>query len=55
MDYDLLLPALKPMFLSAGVPDWKVNVLIEDAQRDLYYPVVHPSSRIHIVHAIKKM
>jgi hypothetical protein len=55
MDCDLLLPALKPFFLSAGLAESMVKTLIADAQHDLYYPVIHPSSLLHIVHAVKQL
>ncbi|KAI6045759.1 S-adenosyl-L-methionine-dependent methyltransferase [Pisolithus marmoratus] len=54
MNYDIMLPALKPLFLSAGMKDWEAKKLIEEAHQDLYYPLVRPSTRLHIVHAIKK-
>jgi len=54
MDYDIMLPALKPLFLSAGMREWEAKKLIEEAQQDLYYPLVRPSTRLHIVHAVKK-
>ncbi|KAG8217725.1 hypothetical protein J3R82DRAFT_5884 [Butyriboletus roseoflavus] len=46
--------ALKPLFMSTGMRDWEAKKLIEEAHQDLYYPLVHPSTRLHIVHAIKK-
>lgn len=51
---DNLLPDLRPLFLSSGIPESKVKTLIEDAQQDLYYPPVQLSGRLRIVHAIKK-
>ncbi|KAF8136589.1 S-adenosyl-L-methionine-dependent methyltransferase [Boletus edulis] len=54
MNYDIMLPALKPLFLSAGMRDWEAKKLIEEAHQDLYYPLVRPSARLHIVHAFKK-
>lgn len=54
MSYDIMLPALKPLFLSAGMRDWEAKRLIEEAHQDLYYPLVRPSSRLHIIHAFKK-
>ncbi|KAF8651489.1 hypothetical protein AX16_004787 [Volvariella volvacea WC 439] len=55
MDYELLLPALKPFFLSVGLSDGFVDKLIADAQYDLYYPPAGScrTARIHIVHATK--
>ncbi|KAF7361038.1 Secondary metabolism regulator LAE1 [Mycena sanguinolenta] len=37
MAYDLLLPALKPMFLSLGMLEARADRIIKDAQSDLYY------------------
>lgn len=54
MNYDILLPALKPLFMSVGMRDWEARKLIEEAHQDLYYPLVRPSTRLHIVHAVKK-
>jgi len=54
MNYDSMLPALKPLFLSTGMRDWEAKKLIEEAHQDLYYPLVRPSTRLHIVHALKK-
>lgn len=53
MDYELFLPALKPLFLSLGMPETKVDRIIADAQQDLYYPSVPPSAHLHIVYASK--
>ncbi|KIY72196.1 S-adenosyl-L-methionine-dependent methyltransferase [Cylindrobasidium torrendii FP15055 ss-10] len=53
MDFDLLLPALRPLFLHCGIPATKVQSLIEDAQRDLYNPEAHLITRINIVYASK--
>ncbi|KAF5377017.1 hypothetical protein D9757_007716 [Collybiopsis confluens] len=54
LDYDLFLPALRPMFLSLGLTDTQVQALIENAQRDLYQSG-SLSTHIHIVHASKKL
>jgi hypothetical protein len=54
MDFDLHLTGMKPLLLTSEIPSWKVDVLIQDAQRDLYQPIVHPSSRVYIVHARKR-
>ncbi|KDQ65156.1 hypothetical protein JAAARDRAFT_202378 [Jaapia argillacea MUCL 33604] len=54
MEFDLLLPAMRPHLLSSGIPEWKADILIGDAQRDLYEPVMPPSCRLHVVHAIKR-
>ncbi|KAJ7581460.1 S-adenosyl-L-methionine-dependent methyltransferase [Mycena floridula] len=53
LDYDLFLPALRPLFLSSGLSEGIVTGLIADAQRDLYHPDVKLSVRLHIVHASK--
>jgi len=53
MDYELFLPAVKPLFLSAGVSESKVERIIADAQHDLYYPGVSISTHLHIVYASK--
>ncbi|KAJ6502490.1 S-adenosyl-L-methionine-dependent methyltransferase [Mycena sanguinolenta] len=53
MAYDLLLPALKPMFMSLGMLESKVDRIIKDAQTDLYYgnSDFKLASHMHIVHA----
>lgn len=53
MDYELFLPALKPFFLSSGIPESKVERIIADAQQDLYYPSASLSTLLHIVYASK--
>jgi len=53
MDYELFLPALKPLFFSSGLPEAKVERIISDAQRDLYYPSLPLSAQLHIVYATK--
>lgn len=53
MDYELLLPALIPFFLSAGLSESNVKRIIVDAQHDLYYPGAHVSTHLHIVYASK--
>lgn len=55
MAYDILLPGLRPFFLSSGLSPAKVDKLIADAQNDLYHPSVNLSTRIHIVHAQKPL
>ncbi|KAK0483693.1 S-adenosyl-L-methionine-dependent methyltransferase [Armillaria novae-zelandiae] len=55
MDYDLLLPALRPFFLTVGLPEARVRSLIADAQQDLYRSSVHLSCVINIVHATKRL
>ncbi|ETW85877.1 hypothetical protein HETIRDRAFT_438488 [Heterobasidion irregulare TC 32-1] len=54
MNWDLLLLATRPLLLSSGIPEWQVKSLIEEAQRDLYHPLVHIASRLYVVHAIKR-
>jgi len=54
MNYDLLLPAMRPLLLSTGKTESEVKTLLEQAHHDLYYPIVKPSSRLHVVHAIKR-
>lgn len=54
MDCDLFIPALKPLFLHAGLPESKVTKLIKEAQQDLYYPLLQISCKYHIVHAFKR-
>jgi hypothetical protein len=54
MEYDLLLPSLKPMFLHLGLLESEVDQIIEDAQRDLYHGHFELSSRIRIAHATKR-
>ncbi|KAF8964056.1 S-adenosyl-L-methionine-dependent methyltransferase [Flammula alnicola] len=53
MDYELLLPALRPLFLCNGLPPSTVDILIRDAQHDLYHPSFPPSTLIHIAYASK--
>ena len=53
MDFDLQIPGMKPLLLSSGIPSWKVDKLIDAAQRDLYNPDISRSSRLHVVHARK--
>ncbi|KAG7452446.1 S-adenosyl-L-methionine-dependent methyltransferase [Guyanagaster necrorhizus] len=55
MDYELLLPALRPFFLTVGLPETTVRSLVADAQHDLYHPSVNLSCRINIVHASKRL
>ncbi|KAF8212182.1 S-adenosyl-L-methionine-dependent methyltransferase [Mycena galopus ATCC 62051] len=56
MAYDLLLPALKPMFVSLGMLESRVDRIIKDAQTDLYHSNsdFKFSSHLHIVHARRK-
>ena len=53
MDYELLLPALRPLLLCNGLPPSTVDRLIQDAQHDLYPPAFPPSTIIHIAYASK--
>lgn len=53
MDYELLLPALRPLFLCNGLPPSTVDHLIQDAQHDLYHPPYPPSTLLHIAYASK--
>ncbi|KAK1228422.1 hypothetical protein PQX77_008560 [Marasmius sp. AFHP31] len=55
MQYEHLLPALKPLFLSMGLPETYVRALIGNAQQDLYDPLLNLSTHIHIVYATKKL
>ncbi|KAJ7285772.1 S-adenosyl-L-methionine-dependent methyltransferase [Mycena rebaudengoi] len=54
MAYDLLLPALKPLFLFLGIDEAKVDRLIKDAQRDLYESEYRLSSHLHIVYGVRR-
>lgn len=53
MDYELFLPALRPLFLSSGLAPSIVDRLVRDAQHDLYHPSYSPSTLIHIAYASK--
>lgn len=55
MDNDLLVSGMRPLLLqSSGKSQSEVDALIEAAYHDLYYPIVKPSTRLHVVHAIKR-
>lgn len=54
MDYELLIPALQPFFLSRGIPGEEVSRIVQDAQHDLYYPAVPFFAHIHIAYATKR-
>jgi hypothetical protein len=54
MAYDLLLPALKPMFVHLGLLESRVDRIIKDAQKDLYHTHFELSSHIHIAYATKR-
>ncbi|KAF9053768.1 S-adenosyl-L-methionine-dependent methyltransferase [Hymenopellis radicata] len=53
MDYELFLPALRPLFLTCELPD-RVDKLITEAQQVLYNPEARLMTRINIVHASKR-
>ncbi|KAF8163351.1 S-adenosyl-L-methionine-dependent methyltransferase [Crassisporium funariophilum] len=53
MDYELFLPALRPLFLCNGLPPSTVERLVKEAQHDLYYPSFPPSTLLHIAYASK--
>ncbi|THH04810.1 hypothetical protein EW145_g5248 [Phellinidium pouzarii] len=53
MEYDYLVPAVRPLFLSYGLSEFRVKILIEDAQQDLYYPLTRPYSCVHVSQARK--
>ncbi|KAJ7709850.1 S-adenosyl-L-methionine-dependent methyltransferase [Mycena rosella] len=54
MAYDLLLPALKPMFLHLGLLESRVDRIIKEAQADLYHSNFELSSRLHIAYALRR-
>ncbi|KIK57748.1 hypothetical protein GYMLUDRAFT_75357 [Collybiopsis luxurians FD-317 M1] len=54
LDYDLFLPALRPMFLELGLTETQARSLIENAQHHLYQPG-SMSTQVHIVHGSKKL
>ncbi|VDB83046.1 unnamed protein product [Peniophora sp. CBMAI 1063] len=53
-NFDLLMIAVKTLLLSSGIPEDVVQRLIKDAQADLYQPLRNISTRLHLVHAIKR-
>lgn len=53
MDYELFLPALRPLFLCNGLPPSIVDRLITEAQQDLYYPTFPSYTTLHIAYASK--
>ncbi|KAI9509636.1 S-adenosyl-L-methionine-dependent methyltransferase [Russula earlei] len=55
MESDLLILAMRPLLLASGLDEKEVKMLTEAAQRDLYYPLVHIETRLHVVHAIKSV
>ena len=54
LDYDLLIPAFRPLFLSSGISESHVDRIVAEAQRDLYYPPVPLYAHIHVVYAEKR-
>ncbi|KAJ6596950.1 S-adenosyl-L-methionine-dependent methyltransferase [Mycena vulgaris] len=54
MAYDLLLPALKPMFVHLGLLESRVDRIIKDAQDDLYHTGFDLSSHLHIAYAMRR-
>ncbi|KAF9052889.1 S-adenosyl-L-methionine-dependent methyltransferase [Panaeolus papilionaceus] len=54
MDYDSLLPALRPLFLCNGIPPSRVERLIKDAQHDLYYPTFPLTTTVNIAYGSKR-
>ncbi|KAF7983374.1 hypothetical protein HWV62_22369 [Athelia sp. TMB] len=55
MEHDLLLPAMEPILREQCYKsDSEVKLLIENAQRDLYYPKDRLATRLHVIHAMKK-
>ncbi|KAJ7449865.1 S-adenosyl-L-methionine-dependent methyltransferase [Mycena latifolia] len=54
MAHDLLLPALKPMFLHLGLRESRVDRIIKDAQHDLYHSDFELMSHLHIAHALRR-
>jgi len=54
LDYDLLIPAFRPLFLSSGISESNVDRIIAEAQRDLYYPRVPLYALVHVVYAEKR-
>jgi hypothetical protein len=53
MDHDFFIPAVKPLFLSYGLSEFRVKILIEDAQQDLYYLRMRPYGCVHVSQACK--
>ncbi|KAJ6547618.1 S-adenosyl-L-methionine-dependent methyltransferase [Mycena capillaripes] len=54
MAHDLLLPALKPMFIHLGLLESRVDRIIKDAQYDLYHTDFKLSGHLHVAHAKRK-
>ena len=53
MDQDFFIPACKPLFRNYGLTDFRVKILVEDAQQDLYYPLTRPYGCVHVSMARK--
>jgi len=53
MEHDLFIPAVRPLFLNYGLSEFRVKILIEDAQQDLYFPLIRPYSCVHVSFARK--
>lgn len=53
MEHDYFLPAVRPLFLAYGLSEFRVKILLEDAQQDLYYPLTRPYACVHVSHARK--
>lgn len=53
MEHDYFIPSVRPLFLSYGLSEFRAKILIEDAQQDLYYPLIKPYSCVHVSHARK--
>lgn len=54
MAHDLLLPALKPMFMHVGLLESRVDRMIKEAQKDLYSGDFELSGRLHIAYATRR-
>ncbi|KAF8625789.1 hypothetical protein AX15_005177 [Amanita polypyramis BW_CC] len=54
LDYDLFISALRPFFLSTGIPESNVDLILKEAYQDLYYPSISYSTLIHVVYGIKR-
>ncbi|KAL5489878.1 hypothetical protein ACEPAI_4710 [Sanghuangporus weigelae] len=53
MDHDRFVPGVRPLFLNYGLSEFRVKILVEDAQQDLYYPLTRPYTCVHVSHARK--
>ncbi|KAJ7683343.1 S-adenosyl-L-methionine-dependent methyltransferase [Mycena rosella] len=54
MAYELLLPALKPMFVQLGILEARADRIIRDAQTDLYHSKFDLSSHWYIAYARRR-